>query len=507
MNPPVISPRLELRGITKSFGGIRALAEVSLAIAPGEVHAVLGENGAGKSTLVKIVTGIEAADAGEILLDGTPVHFRSPMAARAAGVVAVYQDPKLFPHLDVAENIFMGLHPVTRFGTLDRRRMYARARELLAGLEASLDPTAPVAGLSIGEAQFVEFARAMVEGADRLLILDEPTASLTPAETERLFRIVRRLKQRGTSIILISHRLEELRGLVDTVTVLRDGRHVATRPAADLAEEEVIRLMVGRALDLLDPSERASPTEGPVRLRLEGLTLAGVFEGISFAVRGGEVVALAGLVGAGRSELAQALFGVTPPTSGTVWLDRTEVVPRSPRQMLRLGLAYLPEDRDGEGLVTPLSITWNLVLPVTGRLAHLGFLRPRRERAVAKHHAEELQIRSRSLEQAVATLSGGNRQKVVLGKWLATNPKVLILDEPTHGIDVGTKAQVHKLVRELAGEGLAVVLISSDLPEVLRLGDRVLVMAGGRLTAEFARGEATEERVMAAAARRPRLAA
>ncbi len=351
-----MAPRLALDSVSKSFGGIRALKGVSFAVAPGSIHAVLGENGAGKSTLVRIVTGIEQADAGEVRLDGEPVRFASPMAARARGVVAVYQDPKLFPHLDVAENIFMGLQPLTRLGTIDRRRMYERARQLLAEVDAPIEPTATVAGLSIGEAQFVEFARAMAEGVDRLLILDEPTASLTPAETERLFRVARRLAVRGVSIILISHRLEELEGLVDTVTVLRDGEHVATRPAAEVDPGTVVRLMVGRDLEQLYPEVLAARDGGPGEelLRVEGLTQPGVFERVGFSVRAGEIVALAGLVGAGRSEVAHGVMGLAEGVAGRVRVRGREVARRDPRRMLELGVAYVPEDRDGEGLVTSL---------------------------------------------------------------------------------------------------------------------------------------------------------
>ncbi len=504
-------PRLALRGIAKSFGGIHALKGVSFAIRPGEIHALLGENGAGKSTLVKIVSGLQSADAGDIRLDGALVRFRTPMEARRAGVVAVYQDPKLFPHLDVAENIFMGVQPLDRLRTIDNRRMYERARALLAELDANLDPTTMVAGLSIGEIQFVEFARAMAEGVDRLLFLDEPTAALTPSETDRLFRVVRRLRDNGTSIVLISHRLEELKGLVDTVTVLRDGNHVATEPAAALDETAVVKLMVGRSLDQLYPGDRqgaaastATPVPGPERLRVEDLGLRGTFEGITFTLHAGEIVAMAGLVGAGRSEIAQTIFGLTPPTAGKVFLDGEEVQVTSPRQMLDLGLAYLPEDRDGEGLIPRLSILRNLVLPIMGRLARFGVVSPRRERAIAKTYTADLQIKAGSVEQAVATLSGGNRQKVVLGKWLAMKPKVLILDEPTHGIDVGTKAQVHRIARELADKGLAILVISSDLPEVLRMGDRIIVIADGRVTGTFARADATQEKIMTAASLRSR---
>ncbi len=508
------TPRLALSGIAKSFGGIHALKSISFDIAPAKIHALLGENGAGKSTLVKIVSGLQTADAGEIRLDGELIRFKTPMEARKAGIVAVYQDPKLFPHLDVAENIFMGVQPLDRLGTIDNRRMYERARALLADLDADLDPTAMVAGLSIGEVQFVEFARAMAEGVDRLLFLDEPTAALTPSETERLFRVVRRLRDKGTSIVFISHRLEELEGLVDTVTVLRDGAHVATRPAAALDETAVVKLMVGRSLDQLYPGELDRPASeslaaprGPERLRVEKLGLRGTFDGISFSLHAGEIVTMAGLVGAGRSEIAQTIFGLTPPTTGSVFLDGDEVRITGPRQMLDLGLAYLPEDRDGEGLIPRLSILRNIVLPLMGRLARFGVVAPQRERAIARTFATDLQIKTGNLEQAVATLSGGNRQKVVLGKWLAMNPGVLILDEPTHGIDVGTKAQVHRIARELADKGLAILLISSDLPEVLRMGDRVIVIADGRMTGTFSRAEATQEKIMTAASQRGRKAA
>ena len=504
-------PRLSVSGLTKSFDGIHALRDVSFDIAPGEIHALLGENGAGKSTLVKIVSGLQVADRGEIALDGMPCQFRTPMEARRAGVVAVYQDPKLFPHLDVAENIFMGVQPLQRLGTIDRRLMYERADALLRELDSDLSATTIVAGLSIGEMQFIEFARAMADGVDRLLFLDEPTAALTPSETERLFRVVRRLRDRGASVVFISHRLEELEGLVDTVTVLRDGQHVATRPAAALDETTIVRLMVGRSLEELYPGEDATaparpstePTRvGPARLSVRELGLRGVFDRVSFEIHPGEVVAMAGLVGAGRSEIAQTLFGITPPTSGEVFLDGQPVVIRNARQMLALGLAYLPEDRDSEGLIPSLSILRNLVMPIMGKLSRFGIVNPDREHDIGRRYASDLQIKAQSLDQAVATLSGGNRQKVVLGKWLAMNPSILILDEPTHGIDVGTKAQVHAIIRSLAERGLAILVISSDLLEVLRMGDRVIVVADGRITATLARHEATQESVMGAATQR-----
>jgi len=489
-------PRLGLEGITKRYEGIHALSEVSLDVRAGEIHALVGENGAGKSTLVKIVTGLVTPDAGIVRLDGEPVTFSSPMAARAAGVSAVYQDPKVFPHLDVAENIFMGIYP--RAGAfVDRRRTYTEAERLLTELDVNLSPKAIVAGLSVAELQYVGIARALTRDL-RLLILDEPTAALTPSEADRLFGIMRALSARGTSIIFISHRLEELDGLVDRITVLRDGQHVQTAAAAELDRPAIVRLMVGRALESLYARDGGG-TLGDERLRVEALTLAGAFRDISFSVHAGEVVTLAGLVGAGRTEIAQAIFGITPAQSGRVFLDGAEVKVDSARQMLRLGLAYLPEDRDGQGLVTQFSIANNITLPILSRLARYGFLSHRAERAVAEQTTTELQVKMARLDQVVAALSGGNRQKVVLGKWLATKPRVLILDEPTHGIDVGTKAQVHQLIHRLAGEGLAVVVISSDLPEVIAVSDRVLVIHEGTLAGDFSREQVTQEGVMLAA--------
>lgn len=505
-------PRLRLQGITKHFGGILALKDVSFDVMPGEIHALVGENGAGKSTLVKIITGIHAADSGEMLVDAVPAAFDSPMEARQSGVLAVYQDPKLFPNLDVAENIFMGVHPVTSLGTVDRKKMYTRAREVLKSLNVDLDLHAAVAGLSTAEMQFVEFARAMYDEGERFLILDEPTASLTPGETERLFETMRHLKARGTSILFISHRLEELEGLVDRITVLRDGRHVTTKPARELTQSEIVKLMVGRSLETLygddgafaegsvqDKAAQAEDTDNAV-LRVEELGQFGVFDNISFSVYPGEVVGLAGLVGAGRSEIAQTLFGITPPSLGRVVVDGQLVSAQNPRHMLNHGVAYVPEDREQEGLINQLSILRNMVLPSVGTFSKFGIVDQRRERAVGEAYAQKLQVKSAGLDAPVSSLSGGNRQKVVLTKWLAMTPKLLILDEPTHGIDVGTKAQVHQMITELAAQGMGILMISSDLPEILRMSDRILVIADGRLAAEFSRNEATSEKIMMAAA-------
>jgi rhamnose transport system ATP-binding protein len=493
-------PRLEVRGLSKRFEAVRALTAANLEVAAGSIHALLGENGAGKSTLVKIITGLETADEGSLLLDGREVQFGSPMEARSAGVTAVYQDPKLFPHLDVAENLLMGIQPTQLAGLrVDRRAMYREAGELLARIGVSIDTHTLAVGLSAAELLFVEIARAL--SADvRLLILDEPTAALTPAEADQLFTVVRDLRDAGASILLITHRLEELDGLVDTVTVLRDGSDVASRPKAETEREEIVRLMVGRTLAA---EARRRPTAvGDERLTVEGLSSAGVFDSVSFSVRAGEIVGMAGLVGSGRSEIAEALFGIEPFDAGTVRVDGRSVNVRDPIQMVRLGVAYVPEDRDLQGLVTSFSIVDNVALPLLRRLSRLGLRARGLERGVSARYASDLAIKAPGVDTPVSALSGGNRQKTVLAKWLATEPKVLILDEPTHGIDVGSKAEVHAIIRRLAEQGMAILMISSDLPEVLLLSDRILVIAGGRLVAELS-GETTQEAVMDAAASSP----
>jgi rhamnose transport system ATP-binding protein len=497
-----IQPTLRVSGIAKSFGASNALTDVSFEVARGEVHALVGENGAGKSTLVKIITGILEPDAGEIALNGEVVRFATPIEARRAGVAAVYQDPKLFPHLDVAENISMGPTPVTAFGTVDRRAVAARARASLARLGVDIDPSALIAELSVAELQFVEIARALTADL-QLLILDEPTSALTPAEVEKLFRIVRGLRDRGTSVVLITHRLEELDSIADAVTVLRDGRHVATRPASELSRAEIVRMMVGRPIEALF-AERRTRTLGREVLRVERLSSEGVFSNVSFSLRAGEIVGMAGLVGSGRSEIAQACFGLLPPTSGQVTLDGRPVTPRSPKQMLGLGLAYLPEDRDGVGLIMTASIVDNVTLPIVDRLAHLGVVDDSAQRRVASSAIQTYDVRTTGIDQLVSDLSGGNRQKVAFAKWLSTKPKVLVLDEPTHGIDVGSKAQVHRMIERLAEDGLAILVISSDLPEVLAISDRILVISEGELVAELDPATADQASVMMAATRNAR---
>jgi rhamnose transport system ATP-binding protein len=500
----IVEPRLSVRQVCKSYAGIHALRAVTFDIAPGEIHALVGENGAGKSTLVKIITGIESADDGQVLLDGKVCRFRTPMEARPHGVVAVYQDAKLFPNLDVAENIFMGVHPRSKAGLVDRKQMYARSRTILEDLGADLDPRALVVSLSIGQMLFVQLARAMFDSSEKLLLLDEPTASLSPGEASQIFGAVHKLRQRGVSILYISHRLEELVGFADTITILRDGAHVLTNDISNVSEADIVRHMVGRVQSVVATSKRNPASDryskGPV-LRLANLSSEGEFSNISFSIAAGEIVGMAGLVGSGRTEIAKAVFGALPATSGAVYINGKEVVIRNPAQMIAEGVVYVPEDREREGLVGQLSVIDNMVLPAVTKFSRMGFTDSLKEMGVFKHYTKRFQIKAAGPNIGVSSLSGGNRQKVVLAKWMAMQPKVIIFDEPTHGIDVGSKAQVHGVIRDLAEQGLAILVISSDLPEILHLSHRVLVISDGALVAEFSCEKATQENIMSAAVR------
>lgn len=494
---PDAPPVLFARGMSKSFAGVTVLEEVPFDVRPGEVHTILGENGAGKSTLLKIMAGVHRPDSGTLRVDGADVEIPSPMSARRHGIALIHQEPLSFPDLSVAENIFLGHEvPRGRLGQIDWRAMRTEARRLLSELGVPLDPAAKLRGLSIADQQMVELAAALSQNA-RVLLMDEPTASLTPSEVERLFAIVRRLRQEGVAIVFISHRLPEVFEISDRITVLRDGRYVGTRQVGQTTPDEIIHMMVGRELGAM--YEKAQATPGEPLLEVKGLSRRGEFEDIDLTLRAGEIVGLAGLVGAGRTEVARAIFGVTRADAGQVRLDGKPVAIRSARDAVRLGLAYVPEDRQQHGLVLPMSIAGNTSLSDLGSVSTAGWLRPRREREVATTWARQLQTRLRSIAQPARELSGGNQQKVVLGKWLQTQPRVLILDEPTRGIDIGAKAEVHHLMAELARQGKAVLMISSDLPEVLAMSDRVLVMSEGRLAGEFTRGQATQENVMAAA--------
>jgi rhamnose transport system ATP-binding protein len=489
-------PLLAVSGVTKSFGAVAAVAGVSFPLYAGEAHAVVGENGAGKSTIVKMLAGVYRPDAGTLVLAGEPVEFGSPAEAKAAGIAVIYQEPTLFPDLTVAENIVMGRHPRRGLGMIDRPAIRAEAERLFARLGVRIDPARPARGLSIADQQIVEIAKALSANA-RVLIMDEPTAALTLVEVERLFVVARALRDEGVAIMFISHRFEEITELCQRVTIMRDGRHVSTDLLADVTVDEMVRRMVGRDLDALYPKQDVEP--GAVVLEVGGLSRAGVFRDISFSVRAGEIVAFAGLVGSGRSEVVQAVFGVDERDAGVVRVNGRKLRPHSARAAMAAGMALVPEDRRQQGLVMDLSIERNVTLPRSRALSKFGLLFGPGERREALDWTRRLRTKYSRLGDAVGTLSGGNQQKVVLAKWLAMAPKVLIVDEPTRGIDVGTKAEVHRLMSALAAEGVAVLMVSSELPEVLGMADRVLVMREGRIVAEIPRAEATEDSVMFAA--------
>ncbi len=489
-------PLLRLAAVTKAFGPVLAVSEVSLALRRGEVHALVGENGAGKSTIVKLLSGVHQPDAGRVELDGRPAWLGSPADAQAAGIAVIYQEPTLFPDLSVAENIFMGRQPTGRLARIDRAAMYEAASRLFARLGVHLDPRRPARGLSIADQQLVEIAKALSVEA-RVLVMDEPTAALSGVEVQRLFSVVRALRADGAAVLFISHRFEEIFALCQRITVLRDGRLVSTDPAEDLDEETLVRRIVGREISALFPRQDTDP--GEVALRVRGLGRLGAFHDVDFDVRRGEIVALAGLVGAGRSEVVRAVFGIDRYDEGRVRVNGEPLAPGSPAAAMTAGLALVPEDRRQQGLVMEMSVERNATLTRLRSLTRLGLLSRRRERDAARSWAERLQVRYGGLADAVGTLSGGNQQKIVLAKWLATGPSVLIVDEPTRGIDVGTKAEVHRIMSELAGQGLAVLMVSSELPEVLGMADRVLVMHEGRIVTELPREAATEESVMRAA--------
>ena len=495
-------PLASLRGVGKSYGGTRALEGITLELRAGEVHALCGENGAGKSTLIKILSGSVPPDEGEIRVAGRALPSGDVLAAEAAGIAVIHQELVAFSHLDARDNIFVGREPRRAGGLLlDRPRIDRETRALLDGLgENGIDPARPVGELSLAQGQMIGIARALSQRC-RVLILDEPTASLSARETDVLFGIIRRLRGEGAAILYVSHRLEEIFALSDRITVLRDGRHVATQPTGELDQEQLIRLMVGRELLQVEHEEKpsAAPADAAPLLEVEHLSRAGQFADVSLRVGRGEIVGLAGLVGAGRSETAQAIFGLATPDSGSVRV-RGETLPAgSPRAAMARGLALVPEDRQACGLVLPMSVGQNLSMVVLPTLTRGGLTDARRESDLVARLLRELAVKAAGPGAPAHTLSGGNQQKLVLGKWLAAQPAVLILDEPTRGVDVGAKAEIYRLIRRLAAEGLGVLLISSDLPEVLALSDRVLVMRGGRVSGELPRAEATQEKILALA--------
>jgi len=492
-----MNPLLTVSGVAKDFAGVQALKGVSFDLLAGEVHALVGENGAGKSTLIKVMTGAHAPDTGRIEVDGHPVAGNSPQKSRALGIAAIYQQPALFPDLSVAENMALGFERGGSWRLIDWRGRRARAKELLDRIGARISPDAPVSDLTMPEQQMVEIAKSL-GGRAKVLIMDEPTASLPEHEVENLFRVVRELKGQGVGIVYVSHRLDELYALADRVTVLRDGQTVATRPMKDVERPELIRLMVGREISAIFPKRDVK--QGDVVLETRGLECrdSGV-RGVSLSLRSGEILGLAGLVGAGRTELARVLFGLTPATGGEILLNGRSVSIRTPAAAVDRGIAYVPEDRRRHGVILELPIAANATLAILPRLSKAGFLDFARERELAASYVEKLAVKTPSIDAPAGNLSGGNQQKVALARWLATEPKVLILDEPTQGIDVGAKSEIHRLMVDLAERGLAILMISSELPEILGMSDRVGVMRGGALSGILSRAEATQERVLALA--------
>jgi rhamnose transport system ATP-binding protein len=490
------TPLLRVCEVSKSFGAVAAVQGVSFDLYGGEAHALVGENGAGKSTIVKMLAGVHRPDSGTLEIDGMPVDLHTPADAKAAGIAVIYQEPTLFPDLSVGENIAMGRQPLGRLRTIDRTAMNRQAEQLFQRLGVSIDPGRPARGLSIADQQLVEIAKALSSDA-RVVVMDEPTAALTGVEVERLFSVGRSLREDGAALLFISHRFEEITALCERVTIMRDGKHVSTDLLTGITVDEMVRRMVGRDLGALFPKEEVEP--GAVVLQVAGLSRDPVFADVSFEVRAGEIVALAGLVGSGRSEVVQSIFGVDPRDAGTVTVAGKKLKPGSPKAAMAAGVALVPEDRRQQGLVMELSIERNVTLPRSRALSRLGFLSGGSERRSAREWTDRLRTKYGRLSDEVGTLSGGNQQKVVLAKWLSMTPRLLIVDEPTRGIDVGTKAEVHRLMSGLAAQGVAVLMVSSELPEVLGMADRVLVMREGRLVAELDREDATEEAVMFAA--------
>jgi ribose transport system ATP-binding protein len=494
--PPVATavPALEMRHISKQYPGVRALDDVSLTVGVGEVHALLGENGAGKSTLMKILAGAQFRDAGEIVLNGQPVMIDSPQKAMDLGISIIYQEFNLVPYLSAGENIFLGREPRAALpGFVDFKTLYREAQQVIDKLGVRMDARTPVNRLSIAQQQMVEIAKATSKKA-KIIVMDEPSATLTDHELTALFDLIRQLKSEGVSVVYISHRLEEIFEVCDRATIMRDGKWIATRDVADLTREEIIRLMVGRELKDAIPKVPAQP--GDIALKIKHLNRTGVLHDINFEVRKGEVLGLAGLVGAGRTETARAIFGADPIDSGEIEILGKPVKVRSPQDAIKHGIGLVTEDRKQQGLVLGMAVRENTTLANLDLLATLGFIKRKEEREVAEKYRKDLSIKTPTIEQTVQNLSGGNQQKVVLAKWLFTGSKVLIFDEPTRGIDVGAKSEIYKLMNELAARGVAIIMISSELPEILGMSDRILVMHEGRIAGELSRAEADQESIM-----------
>ncbi|MCV3767542.1 sugar ABC transporter ATP-binding protein [Rhizobium sp. TRM95796] len=491
------TPTVRLKGISKSFPGVRALSNVELSLHPGQVTALIGENGAGKSTLVKVMTGIYQPDDGAIEINGKPTELPSAFAALKQGITAIHQETVLFDELSVAENIFLGHAPKNRFGLIDWKKMYAEAETLLGRAGASFDPRVRLRELSIASRHLVAIARALSVDA-RVVIMDEPTAALSHKEIHELYELVERLKADGKAILFITHKFDEIFKIADRYTVFRDGQMVGEGLIRDASQDQLVRMMVGRDIGQVFPKKTVEP--GPPVLTVAGYCHPTEFDGIGFELRRGEILGFYGLVGAGRSEFMQSLIGVTKPSKGAIRIDGDVAVIRSPDEAIAKGIVYVPEERGRQGAITAMPIFENITLPSLSRTSRRGFLRLAEEFKLARDYTQRLDLRAASLDQPVGTLSGGNQQKVVIAKWLATKPKVIILDEPTKGIDIGSKAAVHEFMSELAAEGLSVIMVSSEIPEILGMADRVIVMREGRIVGEYARDGLTAEALVRAAA-------
>jgi len=483
---------LELNGITKIFPGVKALDKVHFQLRPGEIHALMGENGAGKSTFIKVITGVHKADEGEMFLDGKKVEFRGPRDAQAAGIAAIYQHVTAYPHLTVTENIFMG-HEKVKFGKIMWNQMNNEANDFLKQLRADFSATVEMGALSVAQQQMVEIAKALSMNA-RIIIMDEPTAALTKTESEELYRITENLRDNGTSIIFISHRFEDMYRLATRVTVLRDSKNIGTYNVNEITNDDLIRAMVGREISDLFPKPEVQI--GEEVLRIQNFSRTGYFKNISFAVRKGEILGLTGLVGAGRTEVCETIFGIEEKSEGKVFLYGKEVKINNPTDAMKLGIGYLPEDRQLQGLILDWGIGRNISLPVIDKMSKHGWLNDKKERDLAKRLAEQVDTKAVTIFDKASSLSGGNQQKVVVAKLLSTDLKVIILDEPTKGVDVGAKAAIYVIMGELARQGYAIIMVSSEMPETLGMCDRIIVMCEGKVTGELMRGEATQEIIL-----------
>lgn len=483
---------LELKGITKIFPGVKALNNVRFQLKKGEVHALMGENGAGKSTFIKVITGVHKAEEGEIFLDGKKVDFRGPRDAQAAGIAAVYQHPTSYPELSVSENIFMG-HEIIKNGMIQWKKMNEEATALLSQLNADFKSTDEMGTLSVAQQQMVEIAKALSTNA-RIIILDEPTAALTKNESEELYRIVDKLRDDGVSIIFISHRFEDMYRLANRVTVFRDSEYIGTYDVDGITNADLIKAMVGREIKDLFPKPEVKI--GQEILRVEGLSRLGYFRNISFKVHAGEIVGLTGLVGAGRTEVAESICGITRPDEGTVYLEGKSIHVRQPSEAMKRGIILLPEDRQKEGLIMNWGLGRNVTLPTMGKYAKSGFNDEKKEREISKQLLEEVDTKAVTIFDPASSLSGGNQQKVVVAKALGQEMKVVIMDEPTKGVDVGAKAEIYQIMGDLAKQGYAIILISSEMPEILGMSDRIIVMCNGKVTGELNRNEATQEGIL-----------